>query len=382
MTQKSKTPVTLITGLDAKCKEELILNVQSNLKDSKIAVIKKNDSSQDHTTDDHAVTQGCMCCVSHDEFIEHLNELKKEKSDIIIVATDTESDPVIVAETIVYKENSPDESEDYTLDAVICIVDAPKVLENINSQGVLSEESEQAHSISELFIQQVEFADIIILHNMKILDEENQGGVTALIKTLNQGARLIDQNCKDIEASELIDTQLFDFEETEQSAGWMRALEQDIEPTSDAYGVSTYRFTIDRPFHPERIYDFLQSSWDGVVRAKGFFWIATRPHLVIQLSQAGPVREYGPTGYWWTEIDPEEWPEDMEQRMMIAMQVEHSGNYGDRKQDLVFMGIDLDYLSIATQLEAALLTDEELKLQEAWTEFNDPFPDWEAVSEL
>ena len=174
---------------------------------------------------------------------------------------------------------------------------------------------------------------------------------------------------------EVLHTARFDFDRAQRMAGWARELAGEHTPETQAYGISSFVFRARRPFHPQRLMALMQSDWPGVVRSKGYFWLATRMEWVGELSQAGGALQHQAAGFWWAAAPEKERPDPARARELIG--VDWDREFGDRRQELVFIGIDMDEAHLRRRLKRCLLTDAEMALGPSrWREFPDPFPAW------
>jgi G3E family GTPase len=159
-------------------------------------------------------------------------------------------------------------------------------------------------------------------------------------------------------------------------AGWLRELSQVHTPETEEYGIGSFVFRARRPFHPERFWNLVHSDWPGLLRSKGFFWLSTRNDVVGGWSQAGGSAEHRPVGLWWAAVPKDRWPVEQEVQDYIAR--EWRTPYGDRRQELVFIGQDLPKIEMLAALQESLLNGREMSVEaEEWErQFSDPFPSW------
>jgi G3E family GTPase len=196
-----------------------------------------------------------------------------------------------------------------------------------------------------------------------------------VLRRLNPGARIVHATHGRAPLDHIFETRLFDFEQASRAKGWLSVLRGDEQPETEEYGIHSFVFRARRPFHPERFWRCIHDEWPGVLRSKGFFWLATRWDIVGEWSQAGGACRSEPAGLWWAAVPPEEWPTD--QAMLRAISADCEGDLGDRRQELVVIGIAMDEADLRARFEACLLTDEEMAAgPSVWAAFRDPFPEW------
>lgn len=232
-------------------------------------------------------------------------------------------------------------------------------------------------NVSELLVEQVEFADVIILNKTDQVSTQEHERLVHALRQLNRSAEIISTQFAEVPLDKVMGTGLFNFEKAALAPGWLVEMRGEHRPETDEYGISSFVYQARRPFHPERLAQVLESDLkDGVLlRSKGYFWLATRHHVAGQWSQAGGLMRFGSAGYWWAAVNRADWPEDEEYVTQIKR--EFQGDYGDRRQQIVFIGQDLDQRHICSALDHALLNDAEMKLGiQNWKQFPDPLPAW------
>jgi G3E family GTPase len=216
---------------------------------------------------------------------------------------------------------------------------------------------------------------VIVLNKTDLVSEAELATLHGILKSLNTRARIVNSSFGKVPLDQLLDTGLFDFEAASAAPGWLKELRGEHVPESEEYGITSFVYRSRKPFHPERLAKLFAEEWPGVVRSKGYFWLASRHDLVGAWSQAGAVSRHNLAGRWWAAVPKQQWPEDKESREMIRSRSVEP--FGDRQQELVLIGIGFDEATLRERLDACLLNDEELRLGPAsWTAFNDPFPVW------
>jgi G3E family GTPase len=226
-----------------------------------------------------------------------------------------------------------------------------------------------------LLVDQIEFADVIVLSKVDLVTPQALAEVEAICRVLNPGARIVPSENGCVPLSEVLNTGRFNMLKAQSAAGWRQALEFGKTPETEEYGVTSFVYRARRPFHPGRLMTVFNRAWPGVWRSKGFFWLATRMDQVGTWSQAGAVVSHEWGGYWWATIPPERRPQDMESR--AALDAVWRAPHGDRRQELVLIGKDMDQTDLTAMLDSALLTPGEVQRGvKAWARLPDPFPTW------
>ncbi|MFC7442864.1 GTP-binding protein [Laceyella putida] len=389
---QSKIPVTVLSGYLGSGKTTILNHVLNNRQGLKVAVIV-NDMSEINIdanligkeanlsrTEERLVelSNGCICCTLREDLLKEVERLAKEnRYDYILIESTGISEPIPVAQTFTYsdEENGIDLPSLCRLDTMVTVVDAHRFWHDFSSGESLLDRKqalgeEDTRDVVSLLIDQIEFCDVLILNKCDMISAEEADRLEAVLRKLQPKAKFIRAAHGQVDPKEILHTERFDFEEASQSAGWIKELQTEHTPETDEYGITSFVYRRRRPFHPERLNDWLYQWPEEVVRAKGMLWLATRNELAVQFSQAGPSIQMGAEGYWIAAM-PEE-----EQREVLAeypeIQATWDELYGDRMTELVIIGIDLNRSEIEAQLDALLLTDEEMELD--WSRFPDPLP--------
>ena len=269
---------------------------------------------------------------------------------------------------------------------MVTVVDASNLLRDYASRDFLNDRGERQneehqHTLADLLAQQIEFADVIVLNKADLASARQLGTVRKFVRSLNPEARIIEARFGDVPLDAILDTEAFDIEKAQQRPLWAKELYgfKDHIPETEEYGVSSFVYHARAPFHPARFYEFVGSSWQGVVRAKGFFWLATRPAHVGELSQVGPVVRTSPLGFWWDAVARQDWPQSPES--LASLRARWHRAYGDRRQQIVFIGIDIDKSDLCRRLDDCLIgsDDDEAVDFEALSLLPDPFPIWSST---
>ena len=394
----SKLPVTVLSGFLGAGKTTVLSNILSNRQNKKVAVIV-NDMSEINI--DSAIIQnevslnrseeklvemsnGCICCTLREDLLEEVTKLAKEKRfDYLVIESTGISEPLPVAETFTFAdENGVSLSDVADLDTMVTVVDAVNFLKDYDEAKSLKDKGESLgeddeRSVADLLVDQIEFADVILISKTDLVANSEIERLKAIIKTLNTDAKIIPISNGDVDLNEVLNTGKFDFEKAQQAPGWLKEMRGEHVPETEEYGISSFSYEARRPFNPEKFYNFLHNTqqYGKLIRSKGYFWLATRPQYAGQWSQAGGIARYGFAGLFWKAVPKKDWPTDEEYLENIKKTWVEP--FGDMRQELIFIGQELQKEKIIAALDDCLLKEEEvLKGRSYWDKLKDPFPAW------
>ena len=395
-----KLPVTVLSGFLGAGKTTLMNHILNNREGKRVAVIV-NDMSEvnidaDLIRDGGAdlsrteetlveMTNGCICCTLRDDLLQEVRRLAEDgRFDHLLIESTGISEPLPVAATFNFRDEEGESLEDVSrLDTMVTVVDAANILRDYASTDFLKDRGESLgeeddRTLVNLLVDQIEFADVIILNKVDAATPEQLDAARKIIRSLNPDAELVETNMSRVPLDKVLDTGRFDHEKAQEHPLWFKELYgfEDHAPETEEYGVRSFVYRTRRPFHPEKFHAFLNESWPGVIRAKGHFWLATRPEWVGELSQAGSLVRHEAMGFWWANVPKERWPDIAEWREHIANSWDEV--YGDRRQEIVFIGTDMDEAALRRRLDACLVGDANAKAMQpdAWKKLKDPFPVW------
>jgi G3E family GTPase len=402
-TSTAKLPVTVLSGFLGSGKTTLMNHVLNNRQGLKVAVLV-NDMSEVNIdadlirdgganlsrTDEKLVemTNGCICCTLREDLLNEVRALAQDgRFDYLLIESTGISEPLPVAATFDFRDdNGASLSDVARLDTMVTVVDAVNLLKDYSSTDFLRQRGESLgeddeRCLVDLLVEQIEFADVIVLNKVSDASPSQLAAALKIVRSLNPSARIIETSFSQVDLADVLDTGLFDFEKAQQNPQWYKELYGFAQhaPETEEYGVTSFVYRARRPFDPSKFHHFLRQSWAGVIRAKGHFWIATRPQWVGELSQAGAIVRTEGLGFWWANIPALQWPNDPYWRQ--SLKKHWSEIYGDRRQEIVFIGTDMDEAAICRQLDACLVDGSPGMRNTEWARLADPFPAWRRAGE-
>ncbi|MGV2871950.1 zinc metallochaperone GTPase ZigA [Colwellia sp. E150_009] len=394
-----KLPVTVLSGFLGAGKTTVLSHILNNRQGQKVAVIVNDMSELNidaslvksevslNRSDEKLVemSNGCICCTLREDLLLEVNKLAKEgRFDYLVIESTGISEPLPVAETFTFAdENGISLSDIATLDTMVTVVDAVNFLKDYDEAQYLQDAGESLgdedeRSVADLLIDQVEFADVLLISKTDLVKAADIERLNAILKVLNTHAKIIPISSGKVDINSVLNTGLFNFERAQQAPGWLKEMRGEHIPETEEYGIGSFNYVARRPFNPEKFYQFLHNTeqFGKLIRSKGYFWLASRPQFCGQWSQAGGIAHYGFAGMFWKSIPKDNWPTD--QASLDEINKQWVEPFGDMRQELVFIGQQLDKKRMTMALDQCLLCEDDLlRGKSHWATLKDPFPAWE-----